>query len=251
MRRGLTIAMVGIVLLFCVAIAVVYVSIGSVITSTIEKYGSAMTQTAVTLTEADFSPTTGEATLVNLKVESPVPFVSQPSLLAPRIDIQIDPHSIGKETVIIKRLKIEAPEITYEITKSSDNLRTIRERIEDAVAAEKSGPFPPDRKGPVKRFIINDLYIINGVVIVQAENLTGNRETALLEDLHLENLGQEENGLEPAALIERIYTSILQATTLAALSTDLNLSDQTRNILRGASDETEELIDHLRNLLEK
>ncbi|MEX0582672.1 MAG: hypothetical protein WD185_03300, partial [Sneathiella sp.] len=75
--------------------------------------------------------------------------------------------------------------------------------------------------------------------------------TALLEDLHLENLGQAENGLEPAALIEKIYTSILQATTLAALSTDLNLSDQTRNILRGASDETEELIDHLRNLLEK
>ena len=108
-----------------------------------------------------------------------------------------------------------------------------------------------DRKGSPKKIIIDDLYIQNGVVIVQAENLTGNRETALLEDIHLENVGQAENGLEAAALIEEIYASVLQATTLAALSTDLNLSDQMRNILRGASDETEELVNHLRNLLEK
>ncbi len=251
MRRGLTIAMIGIVLLFCAAIVIVYVSIGSVITSSVEKYGSAMTQTSVTLPEADFSPTTGEATLLNLKVESPAPFIAQPALLAPHIEIQIDPHTIDQGTIVIKRLMVEAPEITYEITKSSDNLRKIRDHIEAAVSAEQRGPFPLDRKGSPKRFIINDLYIQNGVVIVQAENLTGNRETALLEDLHLKALGQAENGLEAAALVERIYTPLLQATTLAALSTDLNLSDQMRNILRGASDETGELIDRLRNLLEK
>ncbi|WP_339631511.1 hypothetical protein [uncultured Sneathiella sp.] len=251
MRRGLTIAMIGIVLLFCAAIIVVYVSIGSVITSSVEKYGSAMTQTSVTLTEAEFSPTTGEATLLNLKVESPVPFTAQPALLAPRIEIQIDPHTIGQETIVIKRLMVEAPEITYEIIKSGDNLRKIRDHIKDAVSAEQRGQFPLDRKGSPKKIIIDDLYIQNGVVIVQAENLTGNRETALLEDIHLENVGQAENGLEAAALIEEIYASVLQATTLAALSTDLNLSDQMRNILRGASDETEELVNHLRNLLEK
>ena len=146
---------------------------------------------------------------------------------------------------------VEAPEITYEIIKSGDNLRKIRDHIKDAVSAEQRGQFPLDRKGSPKKIIIDDLYIQNGVVIVQAENLTGNRETALLEDIHLENVGQAENGLEAAALIEEIYASVLQATTLAALSTDLNLSDQMRNILRGASDETEELVNHLRNLLEK
>ena len=79
----------------------------------------------------------------------------------------------------------------------------------------------------------------------------GKKATAVLDNLHLEDLGQSENGLYPAALIEAIYRPLLQATTLAALSTDLNLSDQALNILRGAGDETEEVIDQIRGLLEK
>ncbi|MDF2367555.1 hypothetical protein [Sneathiella sp.] len=251
MRRGLTIAMIGIVLLFCVAIVTVYLSIGSVITTTVENYGSAITQTKVTLRETDFSPTTGEAELLDLTVASPQPYKAQPAFLTPRIKMQIDPQTVNEETIIIKRIEIEAPEITYEITKSGDNLRVIRTHIKEAMTVEAQDLYPTDRPGPPKKFIIDDLYITNAVVIVQAEDLVGKKATAVLDNLHLENLGRKENGLYPAALIEKIYGPLLQATTLAALSTDLNLSDQALNILRGASDETEEVIDRIRNLLEK
>lgn len=243
--------MIGIVILFCVAIITVYLSIGSVITTSVESYGSAITQTNVKLRETEFSPTTGEAELLDLSVASPAPYTAQPAFLSPRIKMQIDPQTVNNDTIVIKRVEIEAPEITYEITNSGDNLRAIRTRIKEAITKESSGPFPTDRLGPMKKFIVNDLYITNAVVIVQAEDLIGKKATALLETLHLEDLGQEEDGLFPAALIEKIYGPLLQATTLAALSTDLNLSDQALNILRGASDETEEVIDRLRNLLEK
>jgi hypothetical protein len=165
--------------------------------------------------------------------------------------MQIDPQTVNSETIIIKRIEIEAPEITYEITNSGDNLRTIRFYIKEAIAVEARGPILVDHAGPTKKFIINDLYITNAVVIVEAEELMGKKATAVLDNLHLEDLGQSENGLYPAALIEAIYRPLLQATTLAALSTDLNLSDQALNILRGAGDETEEVIDQIRGLLEK
>ncbi|WP_288903511.1 hypothetical protein [uncultured Sneathiella sp.] len=251
MRRGLTIAMIGIVILFCAAIITVYLSIGSVITTTVVSYGSAITQTNVTLRETEFSPTTGEAELLDLAVTSPAPYTAQPAFLSPRIKMQIDPQTVNNDTIVIKRIEIEAPEITYEITKSGDNLRTIRTHIKEAITTESGGAFPTDRPGPVKKFIVNDLYITNAVVIVQAGALVGKKATAILETLHLEDLGRDEDGLYPAALIEKIYGPLLQATTLAALSTDLNLSDQALNILRGASDETEEVIDRLKNLLEK
>ncbi|MCC3304381.1 hypothetical protein [Sneathiella sp. HT1-7] len=251
MRRGLTIVMIGIVILFCVAIVTVYLSIGSVITSTIENYGTAITQTKVTLRETEFSPTTGEAELLDLKIANPAPYKAQPAFLTPRIKMQIDPQTVNSETIIIKRIEIEAPEITYEITNSGDNLRTIRFYIKEAIAVEARGPILVDHAGPTKKFIINDLYITNAVVIVEAEELMGKKATAVLDNLHLEDLGQSENGLYPAALIEAIYRPLLQATTLAALSTDLNLSDQALNILRGAGDETEEVIDQIRGLLEK
>ena len=243
--------MIGIVLLFCVAIITVYVSIGSVITTAIENYGSAITQTDVTLRETEFSPTTGETELFDLTIASPAPYKAQPAFMSPRIKMQIDPQTVDEDIIVIKRIEIEAPEITYEITKSGDNLRAIRAHIKEAMAVEASVSSPSNHPGSPKKFIVNDLYMTNAVIIVQAEDLIGKKATAVLENLHLEDLGRTENGLYPAALIEKIYAPLLQATTLAALSTDLNLSDQALNILRGASDETEEVIDRIKNLLEK
>ncbi len=251
MRRGLTIAMIGIVILFCAAIITVYLSIGSVITTTVEDYGSAITGTKVSVTETEFSPTSGDAELLGLRVESPKPYDAQPAFLASRVKIQIDPKTINSDTVIIKRIEIEAPEVTYEITDTGDNLRAIRAHITGAMAVEMNGPLPSNRPNRAKKFIINELYITNAVVIVQAEDLTGERTTAVLKNIHLENLGREEKGLYPAALLEQIFKPVLQAATLAALTTDLNFSDQALNFLRGASDQTEEVINHLQKLLEK
>ncbi|MCF8467987.1 MAG: hypothetical protein K9G33_11335 [Sneathiella sp.] len=251
MRRSLTVAILGIALLFCVAIVVVYVSIGSVIKTAVETYGSAITQVTVTLQEADFSSASGETTLLNLAVANPANFISEISFLFPNIDIQIDPQTVGSDVMVIKRLEIEAPEIIYEITNTGDNLRTIRANVKKAVAEERQGRFLPDAPGVTKKFIINDLYVTNGVVIVHAKNLAGKKVTALLDTIHLEDLGRAENGLGPAELVDKIYGPIIQETTLAALSTDLNLSDQALNILRGASDETEEVLNRIRKLLEK
>ena len=119
------------------------------------------------------------------------------------------------------------------------------------MAVDTDSASGSEHPGPPKKFVIHDLYITNAVVIVQTEDLSGKKATAVMENLHLEDLGRAENGLYPAALVAKIYAPLLQATTLAALSTDLNLSDQALNILRGASDETEEVIDRLKNLLEK
>lgn len=243
--------MIGIVLLFCVAIVTVYLSIGSVITTAIEEYGSAITQSQVTLRETEFSPTTGETELFDLSVASPTPFKAQPAFLSPRIKMQIDPQTVNEDVIVIKRLEVEAPEITYEITKTGDNLRVLRSHIQEAKTVEANGGDNSSHPGSSKKFIIDDLYISNAVVIVEAAELSGSKATVIMDNLHLQDLGRAENGLYPAALIERIYTPLLQATTVAALSTDLNLADQALNILRGASDEAKEMLDQIKNLLEK
>lgn len=247
MRRGLAIVLFLIVMLFVVAIVVVYTSIGSVITTTIEEYGSAVTGTKVTLQEANFSPVSGDATLVRLSVNNPPNYSDNNAFYAASIDMQIDPKTVGDEVLVIKRLKIDAPEIFYEIRPDGDNLRVLRANIKAAIEnphlniRAKSGMF-------VKKFIVNDFYLTNGVVIVQSDDLTGKKATALLEPIHLEDLGKDENGLTPAGLVDKIYRPILKGATLSALSTDLNLSDQAQNILRAAGDETEEVLDRIKKL---
>jgi len=67
--------------------------------------------------------------------------------------------------------------------------------------------------------------------------------------LKLTNIGGDEGGLSPKDLSLRLLLPILRETTIAALNTDLSLSDQARNILNGAMDETESALRLFKNLL--
>jgi len=249
MRRGLAIAIAAIVVIFCIAVVVVYTSVGSVLVAVVEKYGMEITGSTVTVKEADFEPSTGTGILVNLSVGNPVGYGKENAFFASDIDIQIDPETVSSAVITIKRLKIEAPEVIYEITANGDNLRTLRGHIQNAITQEKSltrNSTPGER---TKKFIVNDLYINNGVVIVRTEDLDGKRATAIIDNIHLEDLGRDEGGISPAELVDRIYGPLLRATSVAALSTDMKLTDQARNILQGAVDETEDVVKQIKKLL--
>lgn len=243
MKRGLTIMMAVGIAIFCAAIITVYVSIGSIIVDTIEATGSDITQTDVTLKEADFSTNTGLTTLIQLKVKNPAGFKSTYAYSFDKIELWIDPETLGKDTLHIKSLVLIAPEIVYEFTRSADNLRTLQRHIEASVQIALK------QTSPKKKILVENYYVRNGVLVVQAEELKGLRKTAQLNDIHIEGIGTSEGGLIPAELIYQLMLPLLRETTLAALNTDLSLSDHTRNLLNGAADETLKAVKTLKNLL--
>jgi len=243
MKRGFTILMAVGLIIFCAAIITIYISIGSVITDTIEAKGSQITQTKVTLKEADFAPSTGVTTLTQLKVANPAGFKTKHAFSFDTIELWVDAETLTSDVLVIKSMVLVAPEIIYEITESTDNLRTLKSYIENSLTKANSAPFTG------KKLIIENFFVRNGVVVVQAAEITGQRKTAQIADIQLKDIGKKENGLIPAQLIQRLMTPLLRQTTIAALKTDLSLSDKTRNVLNGALDETENAFQALKNLL--
>jgi hypothetical protein len=250
MRRGLTIFIAAVVVIFCAVVILVYTSIGSVITAAISEGGTEILGTHVNLQESDFSPTSGEGELIHLTVSNPEKFGEGNAFYFPLIDLQIDPETISSGVMVIKRIRIEAPEILYDITPNGDNLRAVRENIAEAVArAHQTSLYSNAQGQPPVKFVLNDLYITNGVVVVKSGDLSGKKATALLGDIHLENIGLDTNGLFAPELVSEIYAPVLRATSIAALSTDLKLSDQARNILQGAIDETEGVVNKIKQFI--
>lgn len=244
MKRGLTIMMAAGLIIFCAVIITIYISIGSVIVDTIEAKGSQIAQTTVTLKDADFSPSTGVTTLTQFKVSNPTGFQSKHAFSFDTVELWIDPETLASDVLVIKSMALIAPEIIYEIQDSADNLRTLKKYIENSLSNTNSQPFTG------KKIIIERFFARNGVVIVHTDELEGQRRTAQISDIQLENIGKKENGLVPAELVQRLMLPLLRQTTIAALNTDLSLSDKTRNILNGAMDETENALQSLKNLLD-
>ncbi|GLQ05597.1 AsmA family protein [Sneathiella chinensis] len=242
MKRGLTLTMVAIAVLFCAAIVTIYLSIGSIIVDTIEQQGSEITQTQVTLEDVDYSPSTGLTTLTNLTVRNPDNFSSARALNVQNMEIWVDTETVTRDVIRIKSMVLNAPEIIYELTRNTDNLRTLRAHIEQSAArASSSG-------APVKKLIIENFYVKNGVVVIEGDEIEGSRKTARISDLHLKDVGLTENGITPAEMTRRLFIPLLRQTTLAALETDLSLSGHARNLLNGALDETEDALKSLKKL---
>lgn len=239
MKRGITITVAALLFLLCAAIIYIYVSIGSVIVETVEERGTAITQTNVTLQEADFSPSTGLTTLLQMKIGNPAGFSDQTGLSFDRIELWIDPETLGSDVIVVKSLALVAPEISYEIAAPIDNLRTLKNHIDHSASKNTDGP----------KIIIENFQVRNGVVIVAANDLQGQRRTAQLADIQMQNIGKSEGGLPPAQAISVMLEPMLRNTTLAALETDLKLSDQARNVLNGALDETDKALKALKNLI--
>ncbi|MEH6402189.1 MAG: hypothetical protein V7750_02375 [Sneathiella sp.] len=243
MKRGFTILMAAGLIIFCAAIITIYISIGSVIVDTIEAKGSQITQTKVTLKEADFSPSTGVTTLVQLKIANPIGFESKHAFSFDTIELWIDPETLASDVLVIKSMVLVAPEIIYEINESADNLRALKNYIQNSLEKTTSQPFTG------KKIIIENFFVRNGIVVVQAAEIKGQKKTAQISDIQLKDIGRAENGLVPAEMMQRLLLPLLRQTTIAALKTDLSLSDKTRNILNGAMDETENAFKSLKNLL--
>ena len=232
MKRRFILFMVALLILFMGVVTVIYSSIGSVIVATIEKHGSRVMQTTVTLKSAEFAPTNGSGMLNGLTISNPPGFKTEYAFFFDRISFSVKIDTITEGVIVIKEMHMIAPEVIYEIGVNKDNLNSLRSNIDQA-------PPPSNSDAPVKKMIIENLYIEKGTVWISGQNLDGNRQTAVMRDIHLKDIGKIENGLLPKQLLQTIAGPFMREVTLAALGTDLSLEDQTHNILKGLRRESE------------
>lgn len=242
MKKGILVIIAVLLLLFIGGIAYIYSSIGSVISDTVSQQGSVITQTKVTVGASEYSTTSGVATLSQIQVANPAGFKSTFALNVEQIDLWIDPESLNSNVIRVKSLILQAPEITYEIVDRTDNLRVLKHQIEETIKQTQNQP-------PEKRLLLERIQIKNAVVIVSSDDLSGARKTAQLGPITLTNVGLSQGGVTPAELAHVLTLEILRETTIAALNTDLPLSDQARNILNGAFDETKNALKLFKGLL--
>ncbi len=242
MKKGVLIAIAIVLLLFIGGIAFIYSSIGSVISDTVAQKGTEITQTSVTVGASDFSTTSGLAKLTNVQVSNPTGFSTKLALNVDQIDLWIDPETLTSAAIRVKSMILQAPEVTYEIVDNTDNLRALKQQIETTLKSSSVS-------SPEKKLIIDKLQLKNGIVFVSSPDFSGPKRTATLGNITLNNIGAGQGGVTSAELAHLLTLEILRETTIAALNTDLPLSDQARNILNGARDETKNAIKLFKDLL--
>ena len=187
----------------------------------IEKYGSDATGTPVKVSSVRIQLKEGKGSISNLSVGNPGGFSTPKALSLGKIAIALDTGSITKDPVVIDKIMVSAPRITYEINKSGNaNINEIKKNVEafirkTAGAVEKKGPAGKGAGEEGKRILIRSLVVEGGEVAVQVAALSGKPLSASLPRMELKNIGGK-GGSTPSEIAGQVLKPLLNQVALAA-----------------------------------
>lgn len=212
---GVVVAVIGAVGVFMFVLS----SLDGIILEAVETYGSEITQAKVSLAAVELDLTSGRGSLRGLSVGNPKGFNMPSAFELGAISIAIDSSTVSDDTIVINEIVIDSPVVTYELGAGGSNIDAIQRNVEAYMA--QFGDDPADGGGGGPKLIIDDLYIRGGVVNISATFLDGKALSAELPDIHLEDIGREDEGASPAAIAEQIIAALTAGTTGAVSSLGL------------------------------
>ncbi len=219
MKRVLIIGGVVIVAVIAVLVYVVYTSLDSIVQAAIEKYGSEVTQTTVTLDGVKISLTDGQGALRGLSVGNPKGFTTDHSFQLGEIKLALDVGTIMSDTVVVKEVLIDKPAVTYELGPDGSNIAAIQRNVQ-AYMGPSDGSKADTREGP--KLVIENLYIKGGEVNVKTTVLKERKLSARLPDIHVKDIGKKKGGALPGEVAQEIVAHLTKGVGLAVATLNLD-----------------------------
>jgi hypothetical protein len=228
-KKILLITGIGLLVLIVVAVSVVGLSLGKIVKAGVNTVGPKITQTTLAVDTVDLSLLTGSARVKNLVVGSPEGFKAPNAISVGMATVSVSPRSVLSGKIVVKSVRVESPEITFEGSLSGNNLSKLLDNVNGV--AKKGGPEATDKTAtatskPGKTIEVDD-FLITGAKIHGTLVLFGGKEVTLpaltLPDIHLTDLGKGPEGITPTELTKQVLSEVVSGTLKAVGSAAANL----------------------------
>jgi hypothetical protein len=212
MKKWIFIGLGAIVVLLIVVVVVGLSKLGPLVKMAVNTYGPKITGTELHVDDVGISIFSAEAKLKKFFLGNPKGFKSPSAMKVGSVYVDVDEGSLTKDTIIIKKVEVVGPEITYEKRGKTDNFKSILNNIQKNVPKGESAKKEPAKEGPGKKLIINDFILKNGKVnlaVAMPGGVFGDQEIkADLPDIHLKDIGKKKGGASPAEVAKEIFAAL-------------------------------------------
>ena len=252
--------LIGCVLVVVVAAVVFFglSNLGPIIKKTVNTYGPEITQTRVQLGDAGVSLFSGEVKLKNFLVGNPKGFKSPQAMKVGSIYVNVDEKSLTGNPIVIDRIEVVAPEITYERSGRDDNFNALLRNVKQRSGSGKSGSDAPKKaktgdSGGGKKLLIRSMVIKDGRVNLTAKLMAGQTVTAELPFIELKDVGGQKEGVSPAQafnlILAELYKQMKSPDVTAALGKGLEeLGVTVKGVsVKGLDDKTKKQVEDVKS----
>jgi uncharacterized protein involved in outer membrane biogenesis len=200
-------------------------NLGPIIQKGVNTYGSEITKTEVHLGDVDVALLSGRAGLKDFFLGNPKGFNSAKAISVGSVLVDVDEKSLAGDTIVIDKIEVVSPEITFEKVRGTDNFQAILRNVKDATGqggSSKKTAAAGEDKGPGKNLLIKDFLLKGGSVTLSESILSGKTLTVPLPEIHLTNVGNNGNGAPPAETVGEILAALYTHITSPAVTEALN-----------------------------
>jgi len=185
--------------------------IGPIVKFGINEYGPQITKVPVKVDTVNVSLLSGSAAIKGFVLGNPKGYASPQAIDVENVSVSMDPLSVTSSKLLIHSVKVKSPVITFEQGLGINNLNKILSNLnESAKNPGTPGNQASNNSKPAQTIEIDDFTITGAKVRVYIPGVGG--ELVPLPDIHLTDLGKNNNGLTPVQLSKDILVAILKDT---------------------------------------
>jgi hypothetical protein len=243
MRPAILIAVL-VVVAIAAAVALKYGArrLDGVVASTVERYGSAITGTDVSVDGVNLALTAGRAELAGVTIDNPRGYETDYAVHVGRASVELDVASLAGDVPVIEEIVLDGALVNAEQRDAASNLTDIQRH---ATASSGEEPAQEPARIVVERFRVNDAR-----VLLTSEYLKEPEELPL-SDVVVEGIGSGTGGATYSEAASAMLMPVLAAARTAAAArlrevAGEAVSQAAREELEGESEELRERTDEAR-----
>ena len=230
---------VVIVLAVLIVVAVIGVGffLGSIVKKGVETVGPKITQVSIKVDAVNLSLLTGSARVKGLVVGNPEGYKTPQAISVSSAAVGVNPFSVFSDKIVVRSVRVEAPEITFEGGLRRQQPQQNHEQRECHRQKRRTRCHEHHRQAanePGRKIEVDDFLITGAMVHVSLTGIGGKEMTLPLPDIHLTDLGKDSAGITATDLTRRVLGAITTATIKAVANATTDIGKGAGNLGKDA-----------------
>ncbi len=205
---------VVVVVLLLAAILTLPLTIGPIVKTAASVGGPKALGVPVSVGDVKLRPFAGDLIISKVKVGNPKGYSDKNAFAVDNIEIGLKMSSLMGETLVIRKIQIDAPEISFESKGGQSNFDTMMANAKKASAAEKQKK--PGEKKEGKKVVIEEFTLNNAKVSFASRLTMGKALIIPVPSVTVRDIGKGSGGASAAEALTEVLNGILGGLSQAA-----------------------------------
>lgn len=214
---------VGLVVVLLAVVLTLPLTIGPLVKTAASVGGPAALGVPVSVGDVTLNALDGNLIISQVKVGNPKGYSTQEAFAVEKVEIVLSIASLMSDTIVVKRIRIDAPAILYEHKGGKSNFDAMLASAKKKSEEDKTKK--PSEKKAGKKVVIEE-FILNGAKLSYASTVTFGRPVTLpLPALAFKDIGKSSGGTTFADALTEVLDGVLTGVTKAVSALAGNVSD--------------------------